>query len=151
MMNTKLTFCPFHFQESRKANRTLESGSSQTDGECRGGQPMSPILRRVIDANHQHHRKCNGASLGRTHGASSRTHGGGHHNASYGNLSKNYSHSSNVLGQKSYVDLPQATLDLSAGSGLVNAGNGKLGNTSVSSHIHNSTAIKSALELSTLV
>ena len=112
---------------------------------------MSPILRRVIDANHQHHRKCNGPSLGRTHGASSRTHGGGHHNASYGNLSKNYSHSSNVLGQKSYVDLPQATLDLSAGSGLVNAGNGKLGNTSVSSHIHNSTAIKSALELSTLV
>ena len=55
------------------------------------------------------------------------------------------------MGQKSYVDLPQATLDLSAGSGLVNAGNGKLGNTSVSSHIHNSTAIKSALELSTLV
>ena len=112
---------------------------------------MSPILRRVIDANHQHHRKCNGASLGRTHGASNRTHGGGHPNTSYGNLSKNYSHSSNVLGQKSYVDLPQATLDLSAGSGLVNAGNGKLGNTSVSSHIHNSTAIKSALELSTLV
>ena len=93
----------FSLQEIR-ANRTLD----ECGADCDKNYPMSPILKRVIDANHQHHRKC-----------------------------------ANVLdadrAQKSFVDLPQATLDLS--SGLCN---GKPTQ-------HNSTAIKSALELSTLV
>ena len=48
------------------------------------------------------------------------------------------------------MDLFQALYDLSAGLGLVNVGNRKLGITSASSHIHNLTAIKWALEQSTL-
>ena len=131
----------FYFlQESRRANRTLDgSGSTgETGGDC--NVPMSPILRRVIDANHQHHRKCNNVRASHPSANHSKLSSYSHHN-----LSKNYSHASSHFRQKSYVDLPHATLDLSGGSGLI--GNGKPG----SSQLHNSTAIKSALELSTLV
>ena len=115
-------------QESR-ANRTLDSEAA---GECDRHYPMSPILKRVIDANHRHHRKCNNTS-----GFPAGVGGGG------GN--------SNIYGQKSFVDLPQATLDLSGGSGLLCNGKIHASSSAATAHQHNSTAIKSALELSTLV